>query len=156
MPRLINSIKEGRAMLVDHGVRETNVIFVENLSKAIHAAILNEKAYGQVYNLTDGEKITKKELFDAIALGLGLPPVKKVVPRAVAQCVCELVSRVAPLLGEDSQRKLSRFSRAAFRLAAVNQGFSIKKAEQDLGYVDRVPFKAGMSKTLTSFRADAD
>ncbi|HEY9785526.1 MAG TPA: NAD-dependent epimerase/dehydratase family protein [Candidatus Obscuribacterales bacterium] len=154
MPRLINSISTGKAMLIDGGTKETNVIYVGNLSRAIEGAILNEKAYGRVYNLTDGEKTTKKQLFDAIADGLGLPRVTKVVPGAVARAVCEVVSSLAPLLPEKSRRNLSRFSRAAFRLAGVNQGFSIKRAESDLGYVNRVPFAEGMRITLDYFKSE--
>lgn len=154
MPRLINSIATGKAMLIDGGKKETNVIYVENLSRAITSAILNEKAYGQVYNLTDGQKISKKELFDAIADGLNLPRVKKVVPGVAAKLFCEVVSSVAPMMGVDSQRKLARFSRAAFRLAGVNQGFSIAKAERELNYVDRVPFQTGISKTLVTFKSE--
>jgi nucleoside-diphosphate-sugar epimerase len=156
MPRLINSIATGKAMLIDHGKKETNVIYVENLSRAIMSAILNEKAYGQVYNLTDGQKISKKDLFDAIADGLSLPRVKKVVPGAAAKVFCEIVSSVAPMMGTDTQRKLARFSKAAFRLAGVNQGFSIAKAERDLNYVDRVPFQQGISQTLVSFQTNSE
>lgn len=154
MPRLINSIATGKAMLIDGGKKETNVIYVENLSRAIMSAILNEKAYGQVYNLTDGQKISKKELFDAIADNLNLPRVKKVVPGVAAKLFCEVVSTVAPMMGTDTQRKLARFSRAAFRLAGVNQGFSIAKAERELNYVDRVPFQTGISKTLVTFKSE--
>ncbi len=154
MPRLINSIATGKAMLIDGGKKETNVIYVENLSRAITSAILNEKAYGQVYNLTDGQKISKKELFDAIADGLNLPRVKKVVPGVAAKLFCEVVSSVAPMMGVDTQRKLARFSRAAFRLAGVNQGFSIAKAERELNYVDRVPFQTGISQTLATFKSE--
>ncbi|MBC7998843.1 MAG: NAD-dependent epimerase/dehydratase family protein, partial [Leptolyngbya sp.] len=77
MPRLINSIGTGKAMLIGGGTRQTNVIYVGNLSYAIEKALLNPKAYGQVFNLTDGETISKKQLFDAISDGLGLPRVKK-------------------------------------------------------------------------------
>ncbi|MBK9144102.1 MAG: NAD-dependent epimerase/dehydratase family protein [Candidatus Melainabacteria bacterium] len=149
LPRLINSISRGKAMLIDGGAKETNVIYVQNLNRAIEGAILNENAYGRVYNLTDGEKITKKVLFDTIADCLGLPRVKKKIPSVVAKPACEIISTIAPFLGPDKQRALARFSRAAFRLAGVNQGFSIARAETDLGYVDRIPFNEGMKETLS-------
>lgn len=152
MPRLINSIGTGKAMLIGGGVKETNVIYVGNLSRAIENSLLNPKAYGQVFNLTDGERITKKQLFDAIADGLGLPRVTKQIPYGVARFACEMISSFAPLLPVEKQRSLSRFSRAAFRLAGVNQGFSVKKAERDLDYVNRIPFKEGMAITLESFK----
>lgn len=154
MPRLINSIGTGKAMLIGGGVKETNVIYVGNLSQAIENALLNEKAYGQVFNLTDGQKVTKKQLFDALADGLGLPRVTKQIPVPVAKFACEMISSFAPLLPVEKQRGLARFSRAAFRLAGVNQGFSVKKAERDLNYVNRVSFEEGMAKTLEYFKSE--
>ncbi|MBZ0189287.1 MAG: NAD-dependent epimerase/dehydratase family protein [Candidatus Obscuribacterales bacterium] len=152
MPRLIDSIARGKAMLIDGGVKDTNVIYVENLNRAITAAILNVRAFGQVYNLTDGQSVSKKLLFDTIADGMELPRVKKTIPSLVAKTASELISTVAPFLGPDKQRKLARYSRAAFRLAGVNQGFSIAKAERDLDYVDRIPFEKGMKEALSAFK----
>jgi nucleoside-diphosphate-sugar epimerase len=152
MPRLINSIRTGKAMLIDGGTKQTNVIYIGNLSKAVELTLLNERAFDQVYNLTDGQIVSKKELFDAIANGLSLPPVTKVVPGAIAKFACQTISAIAPALSIDTQKKLARFSKAAFRLAAVNQGFSIAKAERDLPYVNRISFHDGMTATLESFR----
>ncbi|MBC7996598.1 MAG: hypothetical protein IAF58_01565, partial [Leptolyngbya sp.] len=64
------------------------------------------------------------------------------------------ISSFAPLLPVDKQKSLARFSRAAFRLAGVNQGFSIKKAEAELGYTERVPFSQAMPKTLEYFKKE--
>jgi nucleoside-diphosphate-sugar epimerase len=155
MPRLITNIRNGKAMLIDGGKRETNVIYVGNLCRAVEKTLLNPKSFGQVYNLTDGQSISKKQLFDAIADGLSLPRVTKSVPRPVAQLACTVVSGIAPMLSSQTQQKMSRFSRAAFRLAAVNQGFSIAKAQRDLGYTDRILFHEGMARTLESFRVSA-
>jgi len=153
LPRIINSIATGQARLVDGGTKETNVIYIGNLVNAIEAAILNSKTFGQVYNLTDGEKVTKKQLFDTISAGLGLPYVTRTVPSLVYRGVCEVVSTFAPALPVKQQKNLAKFSRAAYRLAAVNQGFSIKKAERDLNYVNRIPFKKGMEMTLPYFKS---
>lgn len=156
MPRLINSLTSRKVFLIDGGQRETNLIYSRNLCRAIEAAFLNPAAYGQIYNLTDGERVTKKQLFDFICSRLSLPPVTKVVPRPAARFFCELVSTLAPMLPVVTQRKLARFSRAAFRLAGVNQGFSIAKAERELGYVDRIPFSQGMTRTLEYFQSTKD
>jgi 2-alkyl-3-oxoalkanoate reductase len=154
LPRLINSIATGKAVLVDGGKKETNVIYVENLNRAIASCLGKANTLGQIYNLTDGPGITKKQLFDAISNGLGLPPVTKVLPGAIVHAFCECVSTIAPVLPVEKQRELTRYSRAAFRLVGQNQGFSIKKAETELGYVDRVPFQEGMSKTLATFKTE--
>ncbi len=153
LPRVSQAIATGQAMLIDGGVRETNVVYVGNLLAAVKGAILNEQAFNQVFNITDGEKVSKKELFDAIADGLGQPRVKKDLPRWLVKPVCQMVSGITPMLPAASQTKLARFSPAAFRLAAVNQGFSIAKAERILDYNSskRLPFKEGMAVTMKSF-----
>lgn len=155
MPRLINSIAKRKAALIDGGTKETNVIYVENLCQATAGAIMNTKAYGQVYNLTDGQKVTKKELFDAIATELNLPKVEKVLPSAIARPFCETISALAPIMPVGLQKHLSRYSRAAYRLAGVNQGFSCAKAERDLDYTKRISFTDGMKATLKSFNGGA-
>ena len=157
LPRVSKAIATGQAMLVDGGSRETNVVYVGNLAKAVRSAILNERAYGQVFNITDGEKVSKKQLFDAIADGMGLPRVKKDLPRWLVKPVCQLVTAFTAnkKMTPQAQAKLARFSPAAFRLAAVNQGFSIAKAERILDYnsSNRISFKDGMDITMKSIKA---
>ena len=154
MPRLMENLRKKKAMLIDGGIKQTNVIYVENLNTAIELAMLNPKADKQVFNLTDGETVTKKELFDAICDNMGYERITKEVPGWLAKAACEVVSTIAPALPESSRRNLSRFSRAAFRLAGINQGFDIGKAESLLGYTQRTPFGEGMRQTLEAFKKD--
>lgn len=154
MPRLIENLRRQKAMLIDGGIKQTNVIFIDNLVTAIQLAMLNPKADKQVFNLTDGETVTKKELFDAICDGMGFKRIEREVPGWLAKAACEVVSSVAPSLPIETRKKLSRFSRAAYRLAGVNQGFDISKAENVLGYKERIPFGEGMRITLEYFKQD--
>jgi len=155
LPRVIENIAQGKAVLVDGGARETNVVYVGNLTLAIKACLLNSSAFGQVFNITDGEKVTKKDLFDSIADGMNLPRVKKDLPRWILKPVFDTATMIAPLAGAQGRTKLAKFSPGAFRLVAVNQGFSVKKAERMLGYDDkngRKPFKESMVATLKTFK----
>lgn len=152
MPRLLENLRTGRAMLIDGGQKQTNVIYVGNLVKAIQLSMLNKNADRQVFNLTDGESITKKQLFDTICDGMGFKRIERTVPGWLARAACEVVSRLAPHLPEAKRKNLSRFSRAAFRLAGLNQGFDIGKAERLLGYTDRTPFSEGMTASLEYFK----
>jgi len=152
MPRVIDNIRHNRAVLVDGGQRQTNVIYVDNLAMAVEGAILNSLAYGEVFNLTDGERVSKKLLFDEISEGLSLPLVQRSLPRETVRPVFAFMSAIRPLFPKGMRAKLARFSPAAFRLVAVNQGFTIKKAEQLLDYKNRISFKEGMAQTLKGFR----
>ncbi|MBS2006626.1 MAG: NAD-dependent epimerase/dehydratase family protein [Cyanobacteria bacterium SZAS TMP-1] len=152
MPRVIDNIKHSRAVLVDGGQRQTNVIYVGNLAMAVESAILNSLAYGEVFNLTDGERVSKKLLFDEIAEGLSLPLVQRNLPRETIKPVFTFMQTIRPLFPRGMRAKLARFSPAAFRLVAVNQGFAIRKAEQLLDYKNRISFKEGMALTLKGFK----
>lgn len=155
LPRLITALWEGSAWLVDGGARETNVIYVENLCRAIASTLLNSKTYGQVYNLTDGERVTKRQLCDTVCDALAVPRVKRSMPRAAAYFLTEFVSLIAPVLPKALRTKLGRYSRGAYRLCAVNQGFDISKAERDLGYTERISFVDGMTQTLSGLELSA-
>jgi nucleoside-diphosphate-sugar epimerase len=148
LPRLIQSLKTKKAMLIDGGLKETNLIYVENLCRAAELSILNATAYGQTYNLTDGQTITKKELFDTVCKQLGYEPIRKQVPGAIAWLFCEIISAISPILPLSLRQALMRYTRAAYRLAGLNQGFDISKAENELGYTDRVSFHDGIAQTL--------
>jgi hypothetical protein len=66
----------------------------------------------------------------------------------LARSICNAASAVAPLLPPGKRQQLSRFSKAAYRLASLNQGFDIGKAERELGYADRILFTEAMASTL--------
>jgi len=152
MPRLIDNIKHGRAVLIDGGERQTNVVYVGNLAMAVESAILNTLAYGEVFNITDGERVSKKLLFDEISEGLALPLVQKNLSRNAVKPVFDLMAVFMPFLPRGMRSNLARFSPGAYRLVAVNQGFTIRKAEQLLDYKNRISFKDGMARTLKGFR----
>ncbi len=154
MPRVISLLKARRAMLVGLGDKDTNVIYVGNLCRAIQSAILHETAYGQIYNLTDGQKISKRHLFDTIADGLGLPRVSIYIPQWAAHFLVDSACIIAPLSPAPLKNFLCQYSRPALRLAAYNQGFDITKAERELNYVDRIPFEEGMARTCASWNLE--
>ncbi len=152
LPKLIHAMKRRRAIFVGDTKKETNVIYVENLCRAIEASILNQRAFGQIYNLTDGQSISKRLLFDTICDELSLPRVNVIVPTFAARLLVETATLMTPYVPTYWKNKLAVYSRAAFRLAAVNQGFDISKAERELGYIERVPFAEGMAKTLSTWK----
>ena len=151
LPKLIAAMKARTAMLVGDGSKETNLIYVENLCRAIILSLMNPVAYGQIYNLTDGQCVTKRQLFDVICLGLGIPRIRIFIPLFAARFLVDVSSFLAMCAPTPLKSRMAVFSRPALRLAGLNQGFDISKAEKQLGYTDRIPFEEGMAKTLKSF-----
>ena len=151
--RLVNSLKNNQVMIIGDGSKETNLIYVDNLCEATRLCILNPASYGETFNLTDGFKVTKKELIDTFTRNLALQPVTKHVNPKLAFYVCSLVTAISPVLSKSAQKKLARLSYPAYRLMGVNQGFSIEKAKNILGYKPIVSFDEGMQKTLEPYKS---
>jgi nucleoside-diphosphate-sugar epimerase len=151
LPKLIYNMKAGTAMLVGDGSKETNLIYVENLCRAIDLAMMNPVAFGEIYNLTDGEHVTKQQLLEEIAVRLAIAKVRIRISLPMARLLVNLSSALALCAPPRLKSRLALFSRPALRLVGLNQGFDISKAERELGYTDRIPFAVGMKKTLESF-----
>ena len=158
LKRVMQSVLQGQAILVDGGTRATNVVYVRNLSSLIKACLLNEATYDQIFNVTDTELVSKKMLFDTVADALGVPRIKKNLPRPVVKALFEILGTIGSISGifnEKSKAQFARFSPGAFRLIAVNQGFSIEKARKVLGYpfADCVGFSQAMQETIGRIQA---
>ncbi len=55
-----------------------NCIYVGNLVEAALLAVEKPEAVGQIYNLTDGELVSKRRFIESIVDGIGLPQPKPV------------------------------------------------------------------------------
>jgi len=55
---LLGNLRSGEATLIDEGKGACNTTYVDNLVDAIFLAIENEKAVGEAFFITDGERVT--------------------------------------------------------------------------------------------------
>src|SRR5262249_48256647 len=81
MPRLVQRLRAGKVHYLGGDQRALNTIYVGNLIEAMFLAVEVPTAVGQVYNLTDGELVTRQRFFDAVCGGLNLPPPHQRLPR---------------------------------------------------------------------------
>src|SRR5207244_6646052 len=73
MPRLIENLRRGKVRYPGGGRRALNTIFIGNLVQATFLVLDNDRAVGQLYNLTDGEAVSKRRFIEAVADAMGLP-----------------------------------------------------------------------------------
>src|SRR5260370_10763319 len=137
LPRLIELLRKRELPYLGRGKRAINCIYVGNLVEAIFLAALQPKAVGQVYNLTDGELVSKRRFIDAIADGLGLERPTRSVPLWVARIVAWQMERRARRAGASVPPRLTQ---ARLKLFGLNLDYSIDKAKRELGYRPSVPF----------------
>jgi nucleoside-diphosphate-sugar epimerase len=149
LPRLIDSLRNGEMRYIGGGKRALNTIYVGNLVDAIFLAVERAQAVGQVFNLTDGELVSKRQFIDAIADGMGLPRPTRSVPLFVARIAAGIMERRARRRGDPAPPRLTQ---ARLKFLGLNLDYSIAKARRELGYQPRVPFAKAMEQTMAWYR----
>ncbi len=146
LPKLVENLRRGVVRFIgDPAKLHMNTIFIGNLVEAIFLAVDHPKAVGQVYNLTDGERITKLQFFNTITDGLGLPRVQKRVPLVIARLVARLLEGRARRIGKPEPPRLTQ---ARLKFLGLDLDFNIDKARRELGYSPPTSFDEGMRLTL--------
>jgi nucleoside-diphosphate-sugar epimerase len=150
LPTLIENLKERRVRWIGGGKGALNTIYVDNLVDAIFLALEKPNAVGQVYNLTDGEKVSKRRFIEALVKGLDLPnPPLLGAPIWLARMLAHIMEKLARRRGSPTAPLLTQ---ARVKFLGLNLDFSIEKAKRELGYQPRVTFDQGMEKTIASVR----
>jgi nucleoside-diphosphate-sugar epimerase len=149
LPRLIENLKQGKVPYLAKGKYALNTIYVGNLVEAAFLAAEKPPALGQVYNLTDGEAVSKKRFIDAVADGLGAPRPTRSVPLWLARAVAWVLERRARRRGAERPPRLTQ---GRLKFLGLNLDFSIDKARRELGYQPRFTFEQGMAETVAWHR----
>jgi nucleoside-diphosphate-sugar epimerase len=149
LPKLVEGLQFNKLRYPGGGQALMNNIYIGNLVDAVFLAVDNERAVGQVYNLTDDERVSKRRFIEAIADPLGLPRPTGTPPLWAASILTRLVEGWARLRGAT---EAPAFTRARLKFIGYNLDFSIEKARQELGYRPRFSFEDGMYRTMTWYK----
>jgi nucleoside-diphosphate-sugar epimerase len=153
LPKLIDNLRRRKVRYIGGGRRALNTIYVGNLVEAAFLAVERPEAVGQVYNLTDGEAVSKRRFIEAIADGVGVPRPRPVgVPLWLARGLAWWQE------GRARRRhspKPPRLTQARLKFLGLNLDFSIDKARRELGYRPRWSFDEGMRETVAWYKQNA-
>jgi len=153
LPKLIKRMTNGKVHYLGGDRRALNTIYVGNLMDAIFLAAEKPEAVGQIYNLTDGEFVSKRRFFEAVSDGMGLPRSKQILPRWLAALVVRQLKR--QMRRAVAKGKKPFLTPAQFKFLLLNLDFSIEKAKRELGYQPRFTFDEGMGETLAWYRQNS-
>jgi nucleoside-diphosphate-sugar epimerase len=151
LPRLAQRLRDRDVIYIAKGKNALNTTYVGNLVDAILLAVDNPAAVGEAFNITDGEFVSKKRFFEAIADGTAAPRPKRSVPLFLAKFVAWRRERKYRKQNRPNPPKVTQ---AIIKFAGLNLDYSIAKARTKLGYTPRVQFDEGMKAAVEWYNAN--
>ena len=145
LPRLLDRLQAGAVKYLGSGEQLMNNTYVGNLVDAIWLAVDHDEALGEVFNITDGTLVTKRDFIGGIARLAGLPEPTGSVPLGVARFLASVMEGTWRLLRKSEAPLLSS---ARIKFLGLNLDYSIGKARRELGYDPAVSFEEGMAETI--------
>lgn len=149
LPRIIRNLRQGMVRYPGGGNAALNTIFVRNLIDAIFLAIDKDEAVGQVYNLTDGEFVSKRRFIEKVTDALDLPRPRRTPPLWFARAATWISETLAMARGA---KEAPAFNFPRLKFMGLNLDFSIEKAKAELGYRPRVDFDEAMAETMAWYK----
>ncbi len=131
LPKLLGSLRSGIFRYFGSGDQALNCIYVKNLVHAIFLAAESPVAVGEVFNVTDGVRVSKKEFVGTVATLAGLKPPKRHIPLWLARFAATMMERRALRKGSTTPPLVNK---ARYKFLGLNLDFSIAKARRLLGY----------------------
>jgi nucleoside-diphosphate-sugar epimerase len=151
LPRLLERLKSGQVKYFGTGEQLINNTFVVNLVDVIFDVLDKPQTIGQIYNVTDGTCVSKRDFISTVASLAGYEVPRAAVPLGVAKFLTAVSEKVYRLL---KKKEAPLLSNARFKFLGLNLDFSIEKAKRELGYKPRYTFNEGMTQTINWFREE--
>lgn len=145
-PRVLNAYEKGKLKIVGKGDNLCDLTCVRNVIEAIHCAMYApEHAYGEAYNITNGEPVNFWEMLNYALESLGYNRVRKKVPKGVAIRVASLVESYYKLFHPHKEPTLT-----AYGIAVLADHFTmdISKAQSLLKYKPVMTTKEGIDEFI--------
>ena len=145
LPRILDRLRIKGFKFLGSGQQLLNNTYVGNLVDAVFLAIEKDDCVGEIFNISDGKLVSKREFITAIAQQAGYEIPEKSVPLPVARFLARIMEGTWRLLGKTEAPLLSN---ARIKFLGLNLDFCIDKAKRELGYDPQVAFADGMKQTI--------
>ncbi len=145
LPKLLNALRAGRFVYFGSGEQALNCIYVKNLVQAIFLAAEVPGAVGEVFNVTDGQRVSKRQFVGKVASLAGLPQPKRKIPLWLAWTLAVLMERRARRLKATEPPLVNK---ARYKFLGLNLDFSIAKSRRVLGYDPPFTTDQGLERAL--------
>ncbi|WP_428668234.1 NAD-dependent epimerase/dehydratase family protein [Runella sp.] len=148
-PRLLKAYQSGRLKIIGDGRNVVDLTTARNVIEAVICALYAPKeAYGQAYNITNGEPVILWDEINFLLTKLGLTPVSQHVPLGMADAFAKLMELKAKITG-GSEPTLTRYG---IGVLAKSLTMDISKAKALLTYQPVQTTREGIIEFIEWYR----
>ena len=140
-------IGAGKMFLLGGGVGTCHPCYIENLLDATVLAADHAGALGEAFIVGDGESISFRDYFDAVARIGGHGPVRRSIPLPVARTMASSLEAVARLRRTAARPLLTH---TAIDMVTTKSEMSIRKIREQLGWTPRYSFSSAVEELTRS------
>lgn len=141
LPKLLHSLRTGRFAYFGSGQQALNCIYAKNLVHALFLAAESPASVGEVFNVTDGPRVSKEQFIGRVAELAGLKRPRLRIPLWLARILANLLERRAIRKGSTTPPLVNK---ARYKFLGLNLDYSIEKAKRILGYVPPFTTEQGL------------
>ncbi|MCB1195437.1 NAD-dependent epimerase/dehydratase family protein [bacterium] len=148
LPRVVSALREKKFKFIGDGKNPISMVYVKNLVQALYLASYKKNAVGQIYHITDGNDISRREFIETITQKLGIETPQAHVPVPIAKLMCHILEKFQKISGSKKPPLLNKFR---MKFMDTYLTFDISKAQRDLGYTPEYTFRQGLQEALEWF-----
>lgn len=146
-PRLVAALHRGRFLSIGAGRNRRTMVYIGDMCAAATLAATHRDATGQVYNVTDGQVHTMREILEAICAAGNRRPPRFHLPATPIRLVAGLLEDGARLVGAKAP-----VSRSTVRRLVEDVAVSGARIQRDLGFQPAYDLAAGWRETVHALR----
>jgi UDP-glucose 4-epimerase len=141
--RLVQALARRRFILIGDGRNRRTLIYDRDVARAALLAVQHPNAAGKVYNVSDGQFHTLKEIIVAICQALGRTPPRFSVPVGPARFMAGLMEDTFQLLGRKSPIGRDTIDKYTEDIAVDS-----RLIQRELGFRPQFDLKTGWEETI--------
>lgn len=149
VPRLIKANNTIGLPLTNNGQNQVDMTCVENVAHAIRLAIESKKANGHIYNITNGEPRTFKDITGTLFKEINQKPRYKHLSPNSLYVVATVLEHTYRLLRIPNEPPVTRYTVCTL---GYSQTLDISSARKDLGYAPVISLNAGLKKYADDYK----
>lgn len=142
-PRLVNGLRKHRFFPVGKGENRRTLVHVKDVVSSAILVAENEKAIGEIYNVTDGKIHTVREIINAICKGLDRKPPKLFLPELPVRVAAKAFEMPFFVIG-----KRAPIGSATVEKLLEDVAVSGDKLQNKLGFQPELDLESGWKEAI--------